>query len=61
VFGALTGLIVARAAATNQPTPWLGVTERINIYAYMLWKLVLAIVLLGVQGTTAPERSSASA
>jgi uncharacterized protein DUF998 len=26
--------------------PWLGVTERINIYAYMLWKLVLAAALL---------------
>jgi hypothetical protein len=26
--------------------PWIGVTERINIYAYMLWKLVLAGVLL---------------
>jgi hypothetical protein len=26
--------------------PWIGVTERLNIYAYMLWKVVLAAALL---------------
>jgi Protein of unknown function (DUF998) len=30
--------------------PWMGIAERINIYAYMLWKLVLAVVLLRHQG-----------
>jgi hypothetical protein len=28
------------------PTPWMGVWERINIYAYMLWVVVLATALL---------------
>jgi hypothetical protein len=30
----------------NQPTPWLGLTERISIYGNTVWQLVLAIVLL---------------
>jgi hypothetical protein len=29
----------------NLPTPWVGVRERINIYGYMFWMAVLAIVL----------------
>ena len=30
----------------NQPTAWLGLTERIPIYGNTVWQLVLAIVLL---------------
>jgi hypothetical protein len=30
----------------QQPMPWAGVTERIMIYGYLLWVVVLAIVLL---------------
>jgi len=45
VFGSLAGSQVA-ALAAGQPTPWLGLTERINIYSFMLWVVVLAIVLL---------------
>ena len=45
VGGALAGQEGAKLAA-QQPTPWLGVMERINIYGYMLWLMVLAIVLL---------------
>jgi hypothetical protein len=45
VFGALTGPQAA-ALAAGQPTPWLGLTERINIYSFMLWAAVLAAVLL---------------
>jgi hypothetical protein len=45
VFGAWAGFEGARLAA-QQPTPWLGLTERINIGAYLLWVLVLAITLL---------------
>jgi hypothetical protein len=45
VFGALTGP-QAVALAAGQPTPWLGLTERINIYSFMLWAMVLAITLL---------------
>jgi hypothetical protein len=48
VFGVLTSLQVGRMAA-NEPTPWMGVTERINIYATMLWVAVLAIGHLRAQ------------
>ena len=43
--GAWASLEVSRIEA-NLPTPWVGVKERINIYGYMLWLAVLAIVLL---------------
>jgi hypothetical protein len=45
LFGTLSGLEGPQLAA-NLPTPWLGVWERINIFSYMLWVVVLAIVLL---------------
>jgi hypothetical protein len=45
VFGGLTGLDAPRIQA-NLPTPWAGVWERINIGAYLLWVVLLAIVLL---------------
>jgi Protein of unknown function (DUF998) len=48
VFGALAGLDAPRVEA-NLPTPWLGVTERINIFGYLLWVVVLAIALLRAQ------------
>jgi len=35
----------APAIAANLPTPWIGVRERVNIYGFMLWMLVLAVVL----------------
>jgi hypothetical protein len=44
-FGTLTGMGGPRIVA-NLPTPWLGITERINIFGYMLWAAVLAIALL---------------
>lgn len=45
VFGALAGMQGPRVAV-NLPTPWLGITERVNVYSAMLWVLVLAVVLL---------------
>jgi uncharacterized membrane protein YhaH (DUF805 family) len=48
IFGALTGLQIPQLAA-GQPTPWMGLTERINIYATMLWFAVLAIALLRLE------------
>jgi hypothetical membrane protein len=45
VFGALTAPYAARLAA-GQPTPGLGILERINIYASLLWVAVLATALL---------------
>ena len=43
--GVWTGFEATRLAA-QQPTPWLGVAERINVGAYLLWVLVLALTLL---------------
>jgi Protein of unknown function (DUF998) len=48
LFGVLTSLQVGQMAA-NEPTPWMGIEERINIYATMLWVAVLAIGLLRAQ------------
>ena len=45
VFGFLAGLDIPKLAP-DLPTPWMGVWERINIFAYMLWTVVLAVVLL---------------
>ena len=49
VFGTLAGLDGAKVAA-NLPTPWLGVTERVSVFSYMLWLMALAIGLLREQG-----------
>ena len=45
VFGVLTGIDAPRIAA-NLPTPWVGVWERIVVFAFMLWVAVLAVALL---------------
>jgi hypothetical protein len=44
-FGALTFLDAPRLAA-DLPTPWIGVWERINIGAFLLWAALLAIMML---------------
>ena len=59
VAGAWAGLDGPRIAA-NLPTPWMGVKERINIYGYMLWLLVLALVLLRAKVTAAAGKPPAS-
>lgn len=48
LFGVLAGLDGPRVSA-QLPTPWLGIKERINIYASLLWVLVLAVKLMSVQ------------
>ena len=45
VFGLLTIPFAARIAA-GQPTPGLGIVERINVYAALLWVAVLANALV---------------
>lgn len=45
VFGALTAMDSPHLQA-NLPTPWIGVWERINIGAYLLWVVVLVVMLL---------------
>jgi Protein of unknown function (DUF998) len=42
LFAGLTFLYAPKIAA-NEPTPWLGLIERVSIYAWMLWVAVLAI------------------
>jgi hypothetical protein len=45
VFGVLT-FKVAPGIANNEPTPWIGIWERINMGAFLLWVMVFAIVIL---------------
>ena len=57
VAGILTFVDGSRISA-NLPTPWMGVWERINIYGYMLWIVVLAIVLLRNQDQSRTAKAS---
>jgi uncharacterized membrane protein (DUF2068 family) len=56
MFGTLAGLYGPRVAA-NLPTPWVGVTERISIFASLLWFAVLAVVLLRASSRITPHPS----
>lgn len=47
-FGAVAARQIPRMAA-NQPTPRMGLEERVNIYASMLWVAVLSAGLLRAQ------------
>jgi hypothetical protein len=51
-FGALTFLDAPRLAS-NLPTPWIGVWERINVGVFLLWVVVLATTLLRVKEAAA--------
>ena len=55
-FGILTFLDAPRVA-TNLPTPWIGVWERINVGAFLLWVMVLATTLLRAPDTAASDDS----
>lgn len=48
VFGILTGTQAANVSK-NLPTPFIGLWERINIAAFMVWLLVFALILLRVE------------
>jgi hypothetical protein len=52
LFGALTSLGAA-AVAANEPTPWLGIFERIAVFGPMLWISVLAFALWRREGEVA--------
>jgi len=45
IFGIWGGSFVPKVAE-SQPTPWLGLIERVNIYSYLIWVIVLAATLL---------------
>ncbi len=49
LFGFLTSLHGNRVA-NNESTPWMGIEERVNIYATMLWFAALSIGLLRARG-----------
>jgi hypothetical protein len=50
-FGAWTA-VDGPAVAEGLFTPWIGVRERISVYSYQLWLMLLAIYLLSMQRTT---------
>jgi hypothetical protein len=45
VFGTLTAM-ESPGIEANKPTPYIGIWERINMGAYMLWIVIFAIMLL---------------
>lgn len=53
-FGILIG-VEAPGIAKNLPTPRIGIWERINIGAFMLWVIVLALVLLFRETNSRPQ------
>jgi len=59
IFAALT-FRDAPGLSQNQPTPWIGVWERINIGVFLLWIVVLSVALWDgryrVAGSGLPER-----
>jgi Protein of unknown function (DUF998) len=59
VFGGALTSMQAAAMAAGQPT-WIGLTERINIYSFMLWVIVLAIGLLRAQRTAVQDHHNRS-
>lgn len=44
-FGGYTGTQSPRIPK-GEPTPWLGLSERVSIGAWLLWLVVLAVILL---------------
>ena len=54
-FGALTS-VQAKGLVTGDPTPWIGLTERLCIGAFLVWVGVLAIALLRAEGAWAEQR-----
>lgn len=57
VFGAWAGFL---ARPMPESTPWLGIAERVNIYATMLWVAVLAVSFLRVQNRVGVTSVSAT-
>jgi hypothetical protein len=37
------------AIAAGEPTPWMGLVERVSVFAPMVWMAVFAVVLMGEQ------------
>jgi hypothetical protein len=56
VFGAVTAMDSSKVS-DNDPTPWLGISERIAVFGSMAWIAVLSIALLPVH---APDMRDAA-
>jgi len=57
VFGSLTGMDAPKVPR-GEPTPWMGLFERINIWAWLLWIAVLAVTLLRSHPDRTDERTN---
>jgi hypothetical protein len=55
-FGGITSGYAA-AVEANQPTPWVGIYERISAYSLMLWMTVLAGVMMRERAAPSSVRS----
>jgi hypothetical protein len=56
--GVMTSLDAPQVQA-NLPTPWIGVWERVNIAAWLLWVAALSVVLLSRNDFRRPQRHRA--
>ena len=62
VAGGCIAAMDAPKLAANLPTPWIGVSERVSVGAYMLWVTVLSLELTRTtwKGATVKLRSSST-
>ena len=58
VFGAATAPYAVRLAR-NQPTPGMGIVERVDIYATLVWVIAFSMALLRRQAIAEAKRTSA--
>ncbi|MFO0747694.1 MAG: hypothetical protein U1F43_18815 [Myxococcota bacterium] len=62
VAGGVLAGVRADQVARGLPTPWMGITERLNSYGFMVWAVAFALVLLramsraAMHGEGAPRR-----
>jgi hypothetical protein len=61
VPGTVVAIVAAPAIAAGRATPWMGVVERVSVYAPLVWIAVLAVVLWRRtrQTPTSSEKSAA--
>ena len=55
VFGVLTAF-ASRGIATGEPTPWVGLWERIDIGSFLVWVAVFAVALWPTAGAAGAGR-----
>ena len=60
ILPALPSLIIGIRNIAKNSTPWVGIIERINVYCYLLWVLILAILLLNIERSSEINRTQES-